>query len=300
MSRTFPLLIALALPALPAARAVAQAAQPVAVAAAPDTGGTPAAAPLPSSVAPQPASAPSAASAQPAASAAAQPAASPAAQPAGERGLVRPKSRAQLAAENSRGVRLIVSVDDRRLWLKDGATTVYTAPVAVGREVVLEYDGHSWDFTTPRGRRTVIGKERAPRWTPPMWHYVELAVANHLQIQQLQRGRRQPLPGGGWVEVRGNRVGKVDRDGSWHPVPEDEEVVFDDHLFIPPEGTVNRHLPGILGAYKLDLGGGIYLHGTPETESVGEAATHGCMRLHAEDLAWLYRNVRVGTPVYIY
>jgi lipoprotein-anchoring transpeptidase ErfK/SrfK len=41
------------------------------------------------------------------------------------------------------------------------------------------------------------------------------------------------------------------------------------------------------------------MHGTPYPETVGEAATHGCLRLLDTDIEWLYRNVPVGTTVII-
>lgn len=198
------------------------------------------------------------------------------------------------------GLRILVSLDDRRLWLMHGRVTLYTAPVAVGKEVIMEYEGRTWDFTTPRGRRTVIGKERNPMWSPPDWHYVELAVMQGWKLVWLQRGQRVPVPEGGYVTVRGNRVGRVAPDGGWHPVAQGDEAVFGNTLYAPPSGTINRSMPGILGGYKLDTGGGIYLHGTPQQESVGRPATHGCMRLFDGDLAYIYRMAPVGTPVYVY
>ena len=68
----------------------------------------------------------------------------------------------------------------------------------------------------------------------------------------------------------------------------------------PPLGTKNRRVPDILGAYALDLGNGYLLHGTPFKETIGAAATHGCIRLRDEDIQWLYDFVPVGTKVYIY
>jgi L,D-transpeptidase YbiS len=50
----------------------------------------------------------------------------------------------------------------------------------------------------------------------------------------------------------------------------------------------------------LNLGDGYLLHGTPYKESIGLAATHGCVRLRDEDIEWLYDHVPVGTKVYIY
>ncbi len=43
----------------------------------------------------------------------------------------------------------------------------------------------------------------------------------------------------------------------------------------------------------------IYLHGTPDTEPMGVAASHGCIRMRNEDIIWLFDRVPVGTPVLI-
>ena len=48
------------------------------------------------------------------------------------------------------------------------------------------------------------------------------------------------------------------------------------------------------------LGDGVGIHGTPDTASVGRAATHGCMRLHDADIAWLYEHIPTGTHVYVF
>jgi lipoprotein-anchoring transpeptidase ErfK/SrfK len=69
---------------------------------------------------------------------------------------------------------------------------------------------------------------------------------------------------------------------------------------MPPHGTANRRIEGELGAYKLDLGEGYMLHGTPHQGSLGRAATHGCIRLSDEDIEYLFKNVPVGTRVYLY
>ena len=42
------------------------------------------------------------------------------------------------------------------------------------------------------------------------------------------------------------------------------------------------------------------LHGTPFQKSIGTSATHGCIRMHDDDIEWLYNNVPVGTKVYLY
>jgi L,D-transpeptidase ErfK/SrfK len=53
-----------------------------------------------------------------------------------------------------------------------------------------------------------------------------------------------------------------------------------------------------LGAYALALGWPRYLiHGTNKPDGVGRNVSHGCLHLYPEDIARLYREVPVGTPV---
>jgi len=54
-----------------------------------------------------------------------------------------------------------------------------------------------------------------------------------------------------------------------------------------------------LGGYSIDLGDGLYIHGTVYTRLLGMNATHGCIRVADEDLEKIYRIVEVGTPVFI-
>jgi lipoprotein-anchoring transpeptidase ErfK/SrfK len=44
---------------------------------------------------------------------------------------------------------------------------------------------------------------------------------------------------------------------------------------------------------------GAGIHGTEETESLGSAASHGCVRMSIPDVEELYDRVEVGTPIYI-
>jgi lipoprotein-anchoring transpeptidase ErfK/SrfK len=55
-----------------------------------------------------------------------------------------------------------------------------------------------------------------------------------------------------------------------------------------------------LGTRALDLdASGIRIHGTSNDFSIGEAASHGCMRMHMWDIERLYDMVQVGVPVFI-
>jgi L,D-transpeptidase-like protein len=203
-------------------------------------------------------------------------------------------------AERARGMRVVISLQDRRLWTMIDADTLMTAEVAVATDSTLEYLGKRWVFKTPRGARSVIRKEAGPVWVPPIWHYYEVAKERGLGVRELPRDRAIPLGDGRQLEVRYGVAGIRGWDGGFEELPTDEEIIFDNVLYIPPMGTKNRAVEGELGKYRLDLGQGYLLHGTPHQESIGQAATHGCIRLRDEDIAWLYEFVPVGTKVYIY
>jgi len=206
---------------------------------------------------------------------------------------------ARTAAERATEFRVVVSLFDRELYVLDGRDTLLVAPAAVAVDTTLEYNGKSWRFETPRGKRKVLSKEANPVWVPPLWHYAEVAARQGLRLAHLERGKSVSLLDGRKLVVRGDRVGTLDKD-RFVPVPADEEIVFDGTIFVPPLGTANRRIEGELGKYKLSLGEGYLLHGTPHTASIGQAATHGCVRLLDEDIEWLYDHVPTGTPVYIY
>jgi hypothetical protein len=209
-------------------------------------------------------------------------------------------ARARALADRAAGFRLVISLLDRRLWAIIGADTVLDAPIGVASGLSLDYQGRRWTFTTPRGRRSVIAKDSLPRWVPPDWHYYEVASARGLLVRHLDRGQPVVLPDGRRLEVRRTLVGVVGADSMFTPTPVGDEIIADGTLFIPPLGTENRRVPGELGKYRIDLGGGYALHGTPHSDSIGDAVTHGCIRVGDDHIAWLFEFVPVGTAVYIY
>ena len=137
-------------------------------------------------------------------------------------------------------------------------------------------------------------------WVPPDWHYVEVAARRDLKLTYLSRKAPYPLRSGSRLTVRNSEVGLLKRNGTFEPLPHDEEIVFEGKLFVPPLGTKNRQIPGELGKFRLDLGDGSLLHGTPYENTIGAAATHGCIRLREDDITWLFDHVPVGTRVFIY
>lgn len=202
-------------------------------------------------------------------------------------------------ADNSKGFRIVVSLQDRHLWAIVGSDTVLSAPAAVAKGTVLKFGSSKWKFDTPRGARTVLGKEADPIWQPPEWLYAETAKENDLKLVDMVPGRPIKLEDGSILTIRDGAAGLI-QNGEFSELPTDEHIVFDNTLFVPPLGTKNRKVEGELGKYRLNLGDGYLLHGTPYKDSIGMAATHGCVRLRDEDIEWLYEHIKVGTKVYIY
>lgn len=204
------------------------------------------------------------------------------------------------AAIRAEGRRIIVSRETKRLWLMDGNVVVKTAQVAVGRDTIFRYRGRAYDFSTPTGKRTVLDKEESPLWIPPDWHYFEKAVEQDLEPVHLKEGQRVALSDGTTIEVRKGEVGRVNQFGNWWPFTPGSEIVFDGKIFIPPLGSPQRRIPKVLGTHRLILGDGYLIHGTPEEDSIGQEASHGCIRMLNRDVAELYGLVPKGTAVFVY
>ena len=208
---------------------------------------------------------------------------------------------ARSVANRSTGYRVVVDLFDHLLYVIDREDTLRVAPAATAMNSTLSYGGRTWTFETPRGVRVVRGKDKDPVWTPPEWHFAEVALEHGLKLKSMHPGQRIKLKDGTILTSRRDEVGIIRPGGTrFVPLVLDEHVVFDNTLFIPPAGTKHRSIKGELGHYRLDLGDGYLLHGTPYAKSIGAAVTHGCVRLHDEDIEWLYENVPTGTKVYIY
>jgi len=54
-----------------------------------------------------------------------------------------------------------------------------------------------------------------------------------------------------------------------------------------------------LGGYWMDIGGGLGIHATPYESTLGEDASHGCIRMATWAAEEVFNNIKVGTPVYI-
>lgn len=173
---------------------------------------------------------------------------------------------------------IVVSLAERRMLYLRGDDTLYKAAVAVGSGKTLVMGGQTKRFITPRGRMAITHKELDPVWVPPNWHYIEYARQRGMGIRDMSSASPGALSGypAGRVPVSGNTV------------------------IIPPWGSPQRQHKGVLGVAKLEMYDGYYFHGTDNPASIGTAASHGCIRMYKDDILWMYRNVPIGTVVYIY
>lgn len=195
---------------------------------------------------------------------------------------------------------IVVSLAENRLWLLEGTDTLLSAPVAIGRHESFRYRGKVFNWRTPLGERTVLAKRRDPVWTVPNWHYYERAATENLELVEMVRDMRYPLADGSYLTVIGGHVVRVLGQQYWK-VPPGREIVVEGVLFIPPLGTAQRKVPGVLGTRALDLGDGYLIHGTSpyNQASIGGAASHGCVRMHTADVERLFDLVTEGTRVLI-
>jgi hypothetical protein len=205
-------------------------------------------------------------------------------------------------ASAAAGTRILVSTEDRWLWLVQGRDTLMSVPVAVGMRKKFEFEGRRFWFDTPRGHRKVLAKEANPRWNVPEWHYLERAASRGFKVREMDPKVKYELQDGSFLLTIGDQVGRLNQFGNFYAFEPGTEIIFDSIVFVPPKGTQQRLVPDALGPFKLDTGDGYLIHGTHiyNEDSVGEAVSHGCVRMRNEDLEKLYQRVPVGTSVYIF
>jgi len=217
------------------------------------------------------------------------------------------------------GRKIIISTAENKLYLRENGQTVFEALCSTGKGTTLALDGKTLVFDTPIGKLSVKSKEENPVWVPPDWHYVEQARKNGMRVVRLGYGNSidadtgnpaQARPEGVWgwfgsggssrvLKVRGNTV--VEDDGGYErELPPGKLIVAGDALVIPPVGTPQRSFDKVLGHYRLNLGDGYAIHGTQETEKLGQSVSHGCVRLGDADIERLYQIAKVGDEVIIY
>lgn len=153
--------------------------------------------------------------------------------------------------------RLVVDLASQRLTLLAGPEVVGTYPVS----------------TATRGPGEKQGSEQTPRGR----HLVRAKIGQGAPLGAVFVGRR---PTG---EVWSTELARRHPSRDW---------ILSRILWL--SGTeVGRNRLGEVDSMRRY----IYIHGTPDTEPMGVAASHGCIRMRNEDVIELFDQVPIGAPV---
>lgn len=139
-----------------------------------------------------------------------------------------PRPNNQLSEPIEANLKVVIKLNQRRVYLYQNQQLKTSYPIAVGRE--------GWE--TPVGKYQVIEMISQPAWEHPFTGEI------------IPPGPDNPL-GERWI-------------GFW---------------------TDGKNYIGF--------------HGTPNTETVGQAASHGCIRMFNQDVLALFEIVNIGTPVIV-
>ncbi|HEX4669813.1 MAG TPA: L,D-transpeptidase/peptidoglycan binding protein [Solirubrobacterales bacterium] len=143
-----------------------------------------------------------------------------------------------------------------------------TKPEVTKQEVAAEYPSY---LTLDRGSFTLR-----------LWEHLKLAKTYTVAVGQ--EGLETPE---GLYAIQ-----EKEENPSWH-VPDSAWAGDLAGQVIPP-GPADPIKARWMAIYE-----GAGIHGTEETESLGSAASHGCVRMSIPDVEELYDRVEVGTPIYI-
>lgn len=171
---------------------------------------------------------------------------------------------------NYLGYYLVIDTGQNRFHLRRGELLVRSGYCGTGKGWTANDNGLVWNFSTPRGIRYVVKKSENPYWFKPDWYWLE-------------QNLRPPRPGHDVL---------IPDSLSW-----EEQIVYYNDSLTSSERVWVRAVPGALGNFKLDLGGGILMH---YGVGRGRNVSHGCIRLSNSDLEAIYRALPVGAPVLIY
>ena len=185
---------------------------------------------------------------------------------------------------------ITVSTAENKVYARSNGQVVFEAVCSTGKNEVLHTEGQTMVFRTPIGRFRIQSKEENPMWVPPDWHYIEQARKEGMEVVRLQRGQRLAD-----LYVSGNEV-----YSNGFPIEGGQLIVRGRAIVIPPVGTRARQFPDVLGTHRLNLGDGYALHGTQQVQQLGQNVSHGCVRLHNDDISTLYSMASVGDEVVIY
>jgi len=182
--------------------------------------------------------------------------------------LKRKVQKLELLAEmrTQKGRYLVVDRAKGKFWIRDGKFVIYEGVCGVGKGVKW-IRNKKFNFETPAGIYHVKRKLLNPWWIRPNWFWYE-------------RGLEVPKK---WIRFPKN-------------ITFERAVAFYNSLSKEDKLRV-RAIPGYLGKYVLDLGGGIFIHYSKHNRG---AVSHGCIRVSEEDSEIIWKLLEVGDPVYIF
>ncbi len=123
--------------------------------------------------------------------------------------------------------------------------------------------------------------------------HLEINISRHQVIlyKGTTRIKSFPIAVGrrGWETPTGNfRVAQMLRNPTWINPFTGEAI---------PGGTPQNPLGHYWIGFWTNGKNWIGFHGTPNTNSVGKSASHGCIRMYNKDVEQLFNQVSIGTPV---
>lgn len=154
---------------------------------------------------------------------------------------------------------LKISIADQHCWLWQGETLLFDAPVS----------------TALKGP----GEQKNSGCTPRGLHQVRAKIGHDLPINTVFVGRR---PTG---EIYSPELGRKFPDRDW---------ILTRILWLSGLEQGRNRLANVDTMQRY-----IYIHGCPDELPMGVALSHGCIRMHNDDLLTLFALIPVGTTVEI-
>lgn len=154
---------------------------------------------------------------------------------------------------------ILISIKDQRLQLRDGDSVLLDFSIA----------------TAANGPGEINGSECTPRG----WHVVHEKIGNDADVGSVFVGRQKT------GELYSSALKEQNPDRDW---------ILSRILWL------SGLEPGKNQSGSVDtLQRYIYIHGCPDEEPMGLPNSHGCIRMHNDDVIALYDRVSVGTKVLI-
>lgn len=123
------------------------------------------------------------------------------------------------------------------------------------------------------------GEQQGSGKTPRGWHRVRACIGEGLPLNTVFTGRR---PTG---EIYTEQLAAEQPQRDW---------ILSRILWLQGQEVGLNRMGDVDSMRRF-----IYIHGTPDSEPMGEPRSHGCIRMRNRDIAELFALVRPGTPVWI-